>query len=68
MKGRARRLRKHMTDAEQALWKSLLVRLLSMVAAMSVCRTCIEARSYEPTGEPAACFPGKKEGGRLRAT
>jgi uncharacterized protein involved in oxidation of intracellular sulfur len=43
--------------------EDLLVRLLSKGAAVSVCTTCIEARPYEPTGEPAACFLGKKEGG-----
>ena len=43
--------------------EDLLVRLLSKGAAVSVCTTCIEARPYEPTGEPAACFLGTKEGG-----
>jgi len=32
-------------------------------AKVKVCTTCIEARSFEPTGELQACFLGKKEGG-----
>jgi uncharacterized protein involved in oxidation of intracellular sulfur len=43
--------------------EDLLVRLLSKGAAVSVYTTCIEARPYEPTAQPASCFLGKKEGG-----
>lgn len=33
--------------------EDLLVRLLSKGAAVSVCTTCIEARPYAPSGQPA---------------
>ncbi len=40
----------------------LLVRILGKGARVSACTTCLEARPYEPSGEPAACFLGKKDG------
>jgi len=43
--------------------EDLLVRVLSKGGAVSVCTTCIEARPYEPSGQPLACFLGKREGG-----
>ena len=43
--------------------EQLLMEVIQKGAKVKVCTTCIEARSFEPTGEFQACFLGKKEGG-----
>ena len=43
--------------------EQLLEEVLQKGARVKVCTTCIEARSFEPSGELQACFLGKKEGG-----
>lgn len=41
----------------------LLEEILEKGARVKVCTTCIEARSFEPSGELQSCFLGKKEEG-----
>lgn len=43
--------------------EELLLAILKKGAAVSVCTTCVEARPYEPSGQAAMCFLGKKDGG-----
>ncbi len=43
--------------------EQLLMDVIQKGARVKVCTTCIEARSFEPTGGFQSCFLGKKEGG-----
>ena len=43
--------------------EELLATILGKGARVSVCTTCLVARPYEPSGQPAACFLGRRDGG-----
>lgn len=43
--------------------EGLLLAILTKGAVVGVCTTCVEARPYEPAGQVARCFLGKKDGG-----
>jgi uncharacterized protein involved in oxidation of intracellular sulfur len=43
--------------------EDLLIKLVGKGATVSVWTTCVEARPYRPSGQPAACFFHTKESG-----
>lgn len=55
--------RNHRPPPQAPNLEQLLGEVLEKGARVKVCTTCIEARSFEPTGEFQSCFLGKKEGG-----
>lgn len=43
--------------------ETLLLTILHKGGVVGACTTCVEARPYEPSGQVAMCFFGKKAGG-----
>lgn len=51
--------------AGQPNLEKLLAELLEKGVRVCVCTTCVNSRTYEPTGEYSSCFVGSKSGDRL---